>query len=496
MELHNDVGNAQRGTGVEGLDEVLGGGLRDGGICLIEGDAGVGKTVLTSQMCFHRARAGQRVLYVTLVAESHAGLLGHLSHFAFYDARIVGETLTLISGYEALSAGGLDGLLQFLARQLSERRPSLLAIDGFQTAVDFGGTRTELGRFLHELRALVSAAQCLALLLVPEKSGARTTPVERMLVDGVIRLTRLTRGMRSSRELEVVKLRGAAHIEGRNTFSIGDDGVRVYPRLEARSVSVRPDPARSTRLKFGIGALDAMLHGGLIQSSVTSVLGAPGTGKTLVGIHFLHAGIQSRERGLYFGFYESPERLLAKARAVSLDLQPHAREDSLQFIWQAPGEYSLDWLADRLLQEVRRHDAKRLMIDGIGGLRDTSEREERFGLFLTALMHELRRLGVTTLIANEMPLYGDGAQEYQLSDSAILENVISLRYLQRRSRIYRLITVVKLRESGHDLAPHEFRITAAGLEVARTSDSAERILNGDGAHEQEMLDPDSSWLAP
>ena len=65
-------------TGVPGLDEILGGGLVRGGVYLLEGMAGAGKTILSSQIGFHRVSKGEKVLYMTLIAESHDKLLAHL----------------------------------------------------------------------------------------------------------------------------------------------------------------------------------------------------------------------------------------------------------------------------------------------------------------------------------------------------------------------------------------------------------------------------------
>lgn len=71
-----DDGNVT--TGVTGLDEILGGGLVEGGLYLIAGMAGVGKTILSSQIGFHRVAQGDMVLYITLIVESHSKLLSHL----------------------------------------------------------------------------------------------------------------------------------------------------------------------------------------------------------------------------------------------------------------------------------------------------------------------------------------------------------------------------------------------------------------------------------
>src|ERR1700759_2587520 len=113
-------------TGVPGLDTILGGGLVSGALYLIEGMAGAGKTILSSQIGFHRVSQGENVLYMTLIAESHDKLLGHLSALSFFDAKAVAEKMLFVSGYHALMQDGLDGFLKQVASSLHQHRPRLL----------------------------------------------------------------------------------------------------------------------------------------------------------------------------------------------------------------------------------------------------------------------------------------------------------------------------------------------------------------------------------
>src|SRR5688572_6800252 len=86
-------------TGVPGLDTLLRGGLLRGGVYIVQGQPGAGKTVLTNQICFHHVRQGGRVLYTTLLAESHERLLFNLSSFKFFDPAAVPEYLAYLSGF-------------------------------------------------------------------------------------------------------------------------------------------------------------------------------------------------------------------------------------------------------------------------------------------------------------------------------------------------------------------------------------------------------------
>ncbi|HUS16070.1 MAG TPA: ATPase domain-containing protein, partial [Chloroflexia bacterium] len=97
-------------THIPGLDVILQGGMLRGGIYLVSGLPGVGKTILGNQMAFQHVAAGGRAVYVTLLAETHARMIGHLRGLGFFDQTVVAEDLYYISGYGVLQDEGLTGL--------------------------------------------------------------------------------------------------------------------------------------------------------------------------------------------------------------------------------------------------------------------------------------------------------------------------------------------------------------------------------------------------
>lgn len=452
-------------TGVPGLDQVLGGGLRRAGLYLLEGRAGGGKTILASQIAFHRAASGDKVLYVTVLAEGHGKLLEHIRGLSFFDEAVVSTSLQILSGYQELMDDGLAGLLKHLMALIREHAPALLVIDGFRAATMYADTDKDLSRFIHQLDGLVSGARCTTLLLSPIVGvGPRT---EHTLVDGMIELGTSQRGLRRSRLLEVHKLRGSAHMGGSHLFRITGDGVHVFPRFEARMSTSPPVPPQIPgRVSSGIDSLDSMMGGGVMPGSTTAILGAPGSGKTLLGLAFLEAGLDKGERCAYFGFYESPDRVVAKAAGVGLMLQGAVDAGALSLQWQPPLELYMDELAEKLLDELARTKATRLFIDGVEGFRDVSAFPERFRMFITALTVHLRAAGVTTFFSQELPLFGDGpVVQEELLLSAVVENILRLRYVERRRRLRRLISVMKMRESSYDHDVREFRISDAGFHI-------------------------------
>ena len=470
-------------TGIAGLDVVLRGGLVRGGTYLVMGGPGTGKTTLAAQLCFRHVADGGRALFVTLLTESHARLLANLRAFAFFDPAPVGDALYVISGAGELEQGGVDGLSDLLRRTVHERRATLLVLDGLGTVADVAGSPLALKRFLIGLDAAATMLGCTTLLLGPAGdggAGAGAARPEQAMVDGLLELARVRVGPRTVREVEVHKLRGSPFLEGRHGLAIDDRGLVVHPRTEALlRTPAAAAPPDGPPLPLDVAGLDAMLRGGLRAGTATLVLGPTGAGKTLLGLHFLAAGVRRGEPGLHFGFYEMPPRLLRTADAFGLALGAAAADGRLELLWQPPIEQDLDALAERLLGAVRRRAVRRLVIDGLGGFETAVVYPERRSAFFSALTNELRALGVTTLVCAELArLVGRDLDVSLQGVSALAENVLLLRAVELRSRLTRLLSIVKLREGDYDPAIRELRITATGIEVADPFEGAEAVLTG------------------
>src|SRR4051794_9069235 len=93
-------------SGIAGLDVILQGGFFEGGIYLIMGQPGTGKTILGNQICFNHVASGGRVVYVTLLAETHARMLVHLQSLKFFTPEPIADALYYVSGYRILEQSG------------------------------------------------------------------------------------------------------------------------------------------------------------------------------------------------------------------------------------------------------------------------------------------------------------------------------------------------------------------------------------------------------
>lgn len=468
-------------TGIAGLDAILEGGLLQGGVYILRGPPGAGKTILANQLCFHAAAQGGQVVYVTLLAEAHDRMMAHLTRLRFFRPELVGSKVHYLAAFRVLDEGGLDGLLKLLRETLSVRQADLVMLDGLVTAEEAAPSDRQFKRFIHDIQTLSALTSTTTVLL---SSGQRSQAVqpEHTVVDGIIELTDELTDMRSLRHVQVRKMRGADQIRGKHSLSISDEGITIRPRIETRprldpAEPKVPDPAR--RKRFAIEAFDRMLGGGLPEHSITMVLGPTGCGKTILGLQYLAAGALDGDPSLYFGFYESPPELLAKSARIGLGLEEPVKRGLVHLVWQRPIESVLDILAEQLLSLVHERGIKRLCLDGLHSFGRTIDFPERLNEAIAAVGEELQKAGVTTVYTLETPeLFGPRLQLPVKDISAVSQNIILLRHVELGAELFRLISILKMRDSKYDSRIYEFRIDDGGLSIADTFRSAEQILTG------------------
>lgn len=465
-------------SGIPGLDTVLNGGFPKGGIHILQGPPGTGKTTLGNQVCYHHAAAGGRALYVTLLAENTARMLLHLGTMRFFEPASLLEQISYVSGFGTLQKEGLSGLVTLLRREIASQKATIMILDGLVAAEERAGSDTEFKTFIQELQIQAGMHGCTVFLLTTAKG--RAVPPEHTMVDGIVELADIRYGSRTERGLFVNKLRGSDYLPGRHPFRITAEGMVVYPRVEAAfRATTRADEARPGRISTGIGSLDAMLGGGLMEATVAGLLGPSGIGKTTLGLHYICAS-SAAEPGLFFSFYEAPPRLLLQAESLGLDLKGVVDRQEAEILWQPQGENLQDALAHRLLDVVEQRGVRRLFLDGLGGFIESSVEPERITRFFSALANELRARGVTTLYTMETrDVVGPGIEMPINGMSPLVESLIALRFVEHRSRSRRLISVIKVRGSPFDPTLREFGISdGSGFSLASAFQGVEELLSG------------------
>jgi circadian clock protein KaiC len=382
----------------------------------------------------------------------------------FFDESVIPDKLFYVSAFRTLEDEGLKGLLALLRREMRAQKVSLLVLDGLVAAEESAPTPRDFKKFIHELQSHAVANGCTVLLLT---SGAgEMVSAEHTMVDGLIELGDEQYQMRNQRTLQVRKFRGSSSLRGKHAFRITPQGIRLYPRVEAwLDRPTVQDVGHGPKITSGSASIDAMLHGGLCSSSVAAIVGPTGAGKTLFSLEFL-AQSSKREPGLMFSFYETPARLVEKSRRVGNDITPLLHAGHLQLLWHSQGEHLLDELGHELLDAVAARGVKRLVIDGLTGILESVTDRDRIGRFMACLMNELRARGIATLLTVESTdIVGANVRMPVSGMSAIVENLIFLRFVEHDATLSRLISITKMRNSDYDEHVRGLFITDKGLEV-------------------------------
>jgi circadian clock protein KaiC len=464
-------------SGVPGLDTVLGGGFLRGAVYIVQGVPGTGKTILAHQVCFEHIRDGGRALYVTMLSESHARMMRNMASLSFYDREAIPSMLYYVSAYQVLDQEGLKGLTTLIRREIERLGTNLLIFDGLTASDKMTASNTQFRQFVHDLQSVSTLTDC-SMLLLTSADDAAVLP-EQTMVEGVIELSRRVPAAQSLRYIEVRKFRGSDFLDGRHALEITPAGLVVYPRLESiygEPRDVEHDIGR--RVGSGVRSLDTLLGGGLPSGTTTAIVGPSGSGKTTIGLHFLSLATPE-EPGLHFGFYETPTRLRHKAKSLGIDFAGLEASGALILSWVSPTERVLDRLGNRLVDLVRERGVRRVVIDGLDGLRLSAPNPERLSRFVTALTNELRALGCTTLFSLESPRIFSTEMSVPIDGVSIVsENLIMLRYVEIDGALRRLLAILKVRDSAFDAHLQELAISPHGITVAPTFGRAEGLLAG------------------
>ena len=444
------------------LDAILGGGLPGNAIHLIAGAPGSGKTILAEQYAFANATAERPAVYLSTVSEPLDKLVRFGQTLEFFDLASVGERVFFESLGEDLEEGGLPRTLERLRAVLRERHPGILIIDSFKALAAYAATHRDFRSFLFELASDTSAVAGSSFWLGEYDLDTISGEPEAAVADSILALGYRQSGERSSRLLEVIKLRGSNYLSGRHAYRISATGLSVFPRL-ADSVDASNYDLGAERASTGIDALDQMLTDGYWPGSSTLCAGPSGIGKTLMGLHFIVAGASAGEPGIIASLQENPTQLTRVARAFGWTL-----DDSVTMMYRSPVDLYVDEWIYELLDAIDRLGAKRVLIDSLTDVLFASGDEIGFREYMYSLIQRCSRTGVSLFMTTELPDLFTVNRLSEYGVSHLSDNVLILQYIRDESTIRRAITALKTRASNNDPRVREFQIGSEGITIDDT----------------------------
>ena len=468
-------------TGIEGLDDVLGGGLTRERVFLLEGNPGTGKTTMALQFLMAGREAGERGLYITL-SETEGELR--------QSARSHGWSLEGIEIFELLPPESLldenqqQSLLYSSDLELGETTKRI-----FEAFAAAKPTRVVLDS-LSEIRLLAQSSlryrrQILALkhffarqrttvLLLDDLTTEVNDKTVHSVAHGVIRLEELAPDFGAERRrMRVIKYRGQRFRGGFHDFVIDTGGVRVFPRLVSAE---HKTGFRREVLKSESAELNALLGGGIERGSSVLALGPAGSGKSILILTFIANAIRRGERAALFLFDEEAGLLVERSKGLNLDIEGMLNTGCLELQQVDAAELSPGEFSDRVRRSILK-GAKTIVIDSLNGYQAAMPQEQALILHMHELLQFANRQGVTTfLTVAQHGLLGEMKSPVDLTYLA--DTVILLRYFEAVGRVRRAISVVKKRTSAHENTIREYLIDSRGLTIGEPLSNFHGVLRG------------------
>jgi circadian clock protein KaiC len=458
----NDHGRIH--TGIENLDDILGGGFPTASINLIAGGPGTGKTMLIQQIAYSIATPERRILYLTTVSEPMHKVLRYVQTLPFFDAEKVGGAIRYEDIGSMLQKGSVAEVMGIVGELVQREAPAVVIIDSFKALSDLASDSQKFRRSLYKLAGELTASGCTTFLLGEYTSEDMQRLPEFAVADAIVELTNERRGIRTFRYLSVAKLRGSGFVDGRHAMRLTDRGVQLFPRFRTPESPVAYE-ASAERTSIGVPELDEILGGGLLSGSTMLAMGPTGTGKTILGLSFALAAAKRGEHAVFVSFQEDATQLRAIAAKFGWDIQRSVDAGQLTMLCVSPVELDVDEHIIKIVEAIDASKAGHVVIDSVSDLEASSYDQERFVAYMYSLIQYCKDRGLSLFLTMENNETADLSGWTQSGVSRIADTVLYLGNHREGHRMLREMRVLKTRGSAHDHDVHLVDITATGFHV-------------------------------
>jgi len=468
-------------TGIQGLDEITGGGLPRGRPTLVCGGTGCGKTLLAVEFLVRGAvQFGEPGVFMAF-EETEAELKANVASLGFDLAGLVRRKKIAIdyvhierSEVQESGEYDLEGLFVRLNHAIDSIGAKRVVLDTlealFASLPNEAILRAELRRLFRWLKV-----KGVTAVITAERGRDQLTRhgLEEYVSDCVILLDHRVNDQIATRHLRVVKYRGALHGTNEFPFLIGDEGISVLP-ITSLGLNHK---VSSGRIATGIPRLDAMLGGrGFFRGSSILLTGTPGTGKTIVAANFAQAACRRGERTLFFSFEESPNQIIRNMHSIGLRLEPLVKRGLLRFHAARPSLYGLEMHLATMFKEIAAFQPHVVVMDPITSLMDSGTASECRAM-VTRLVDYLKAGQVTTLFTS-LTQGGHALQQSEASMSSLMDSWLLLQDFEGNGERNRVLYVLKARGMAHSNQIREFLISNRGVDLVDAYIGPSGVLTG------------------
>jgi circadian clock protein KaiC len=478
-------------TGIQGLDEITGGGLPLGRPTLVCGGAGCGKTLLAAEFLVRGAVQFHEPGVFMAFEETEAEINANVGSLGFDLAGLVRKRKIVIdyvhverSELRETGDYDLEGLFVRLNHAIDSIGAKRVVLDTlevlFASLPNEALVRAELRRLFRWLKD-----KGVTAVITAERGRESLTRhgLEEYVSDCVIMLDHRVYDQVATRHLRVVKYRGALHGTNEFPFLIGADGISVLP---ITSLALNHQ-ASVERIGTGIPRLDAMLGGrGFFRGSSILLTGTSGTGKTIISANFAQAAGRRDERVLYFSFEESPNQIIRNMHSIGLRLEPLVKRGLLRIHSARPSLYGLEMHLATMFKAIADFKPAVVIIDPITSLMDLGTASEGKGM-VTRLIDFLKAGQVTSLFTS-LTQGGHAPQQTESAMSSLMDSWLLLQDFEGNGERNRVLYVLKARGMAHSNQIREFLISNRGIDLVDAYIGPNGVLTGSARAAQNSLE--------
>ena len=468
-------------TGIDGLDEILRGGLPARNVYLVQGAPGTGKTTLALQFLQAGVAKGERVVYVALgetlseletVARSHGWSLEGIDVCDLHGSEQVAPEAQYTFFHP--SEIELGATTKTIMSWIDRVAPKRVVLDSLSEMRLLARDSLRYRRQVLALKHHMTARGCTVLLLDTTSHPAPEFQLE-TVAHGVLTLEQKAPAYGGKRRrLAFEKVRGVSFRDGWHDYLIATGGLRVFPRLVAGSTD--HDSSEGT-ISSGDPGLDALLGGGVERGTSTLLVGPSGVGKSTIAMQFVREARARGERAAIYLFDESRAAWHMRSRALDLGLHD---VDTEALVVQSinPSELSPGEFADRVRTEVAS-GVRLVVIDSVNGYNESMPEERFSSLHMHELLSFLGHAGVTTILVLATIGSASGPAQTTVDLSYISDTIIALRYFEAFGEVRKAISVLKKRTGAHEATIRELEIRqGSGIRIGEKLHEFRGVLTG------------------
>ncbi|HEX9979441.1 MAG TPA: circadian clock protein KaiC [Flavobacterium sp.] len=470
-------------TGVEGLDEITGGGIPKGRPTLICGGAGCGKTLFSMQFIIRGIIEYDEPGVFMSFEEPSDDLTLNVKSLGFdLEALKAGKKLVVdhvrVERSEIEEAGeyDLDGLFIRLGHAIDTigaKRVVLDTVESLFSGLDNQAIlRAELRRLFHWLKD-----KGVTAIITGERGESTLTRqgLEEYVSDCVILLDHRVIEQVSTRRLRIVKYRGSTHGTNEYPFLIDEHGISVLPITSLQL----DNEVSSDIISTGVPGLDSMFdRGGFYRGSNILVSGTAGTAKTTIACYFANEQCTQKQKVIYFAFEESPQQLIRNMKSIGIDLEQHVKNGFLMIQSARPSLNGLELHLLTLRKLIKEFNPDCVIIDPISNLITVGTQHEVRSM-LVRLIDMLKLNNITALFTSlSKPSDFSRPELAEESVSSLIDTWITVRDMEGIGERNRGIFIIKSRGMGHSNQVREFIITGHGIELLDVELGPDGILTG------------------